>query len=309
MTHNNLKSRVMEMHLSSLVLRKTTHRLLLDRHWSYTHAMTHLRMRLLWGSMCTAKDPCRTQQPKQAHRPDSEIWDTVCKLLLFWGPCRGKAEGSCFQTGKHPHHKYLVNDACVVTTATHGYRLVMTGHTNLIWSLAKNSADGTSQWSDLNNISDLPAVCTEPQIEIRGGCDSRGRAGHPLIGKSVVRHIEVSFGKILNPKLLPMAVPSVCDCVFTAECGNIIWGFGKEVLQHSWQAGWHHKCMNVHVKALWVVGRLKSAPLIQLQLSFRSFLQGQVWAGWCDQLTALRAKAVQMSPTSCWHSNLSLVDE
>lgn len=39
--------------------------------------------------------------------------------------------------------------------------------------------------------------------------------GHPIIeiGSIPMLHSEVSLGKILNPILLPMAVPSVCECM------------------------------------------------------------------------------------------------
>lgn len=40
-----------------------------------------------------------------------------------------------------------------------------------------------------------------------GGCGTGVKAGCPLIGGL---HVEVSLGKILNPKLLRMALPSVC---------------------------------------------------------------------------------------------------
>lgn len=35
-----------------------------------------------------------------------------------------------------------------------------------------------------------------------------------LIPDSCSLHVEVSTTKILNPKLLPIAVPSVCECVY-----------------------------------------------------------------------------------------------
>ncbi len=40
-----------------------------------------------------------------------------------------------------------------------------------------------------------------------------------LIPGSSSPHVEVSLGKILNPKFLPKAVPSVCVCV--NECMNV----------------------------------------------------------------------------------------
>lgn len=43
----------------------------------------------------------------------------------------------------------VVTGACVVTTATHTDRLVMSGHTNVIESLANNSADNLIGKSDL----------------------------------------------------------------------------------------------------------------------------------------------------------------
>lgn len=182
MTRNSLKSRVMEVHLSSLVWRTTT-QIPGQSSWIDTD---HTHMPWLISGWGCYEVPCAQLRTHVGLSHPSKHTDLTRKFGTLYINLR-YAEGSCFQTGKHPHHKYLVNDACVVTTATHTYRLVMTGHINLIWSLAKNSADGTSQRSDLNNTSDLPAVCTEPEIEIRGGCDSRGRAGHSLIGKSVVR--------------------------------------------------------------------------------------------------------------------------
>ncbi len=52
-----------------------------------------------------------------------------------------------------------------------------------------------------------------------GSCSPARRAGHLSIRRLLVRpscsglHVEVLLGKILNPKLFPMAVPLVCECV------------------------------------------------------------------------------------------------
>lgn len=49
---------------------------------------------------------------------------------------------SCFYVGKRHHQcTYVVTDSCVVNTTAHADRLVMSGHTNLIRSLANNSSD------------------------------------------------------------------------------------------------------------------------------------------------------------------------
>lgn len=48
------------------------------------------------------------------------------------------------------------------------------------------------------------------------GCGSGGRAGHLRVAVATPSSpslVEVSFDKILKPKLLPVVVPLVCECV------------------------------------------------------------------------------------------------
>ena len=73
----------------------------------------------------------------------------------------GQDDGSPFVTlplwrGSSP--VYVGTDACVLTRETHADRLVMSGHKDLIWSVANDSVDSLSLRSDFRSKSDLPAV-------------------------------------------------------------------------------------------------------------------------------------------------------
>ncbi|MDF4294929.1 hypothetical protein P3465_23730, partial [Vibrio parahaemolyticus] len=57
----------------------------------------------------------------------------------------------------------------------------------------------------------------ESQKEVVGGCGFSKSSTIQKIGSSIPGYsnpyVDVSLSKILNPKLLPMAVPLVCECV------------------------------------------------------------------------------------------------
>ena len=64
---------------------------------------------------------------------------------------------------------------------------------------------------------------------VRGGCGSWGRAWRPLMEGSCRLHVQVSLGKLLNPKQLPMAVLWIAE--WLREWHNNMFGhFGQEAL-------------------------------------------------------------------------------
>ncbi len=83
--------------------------------------------------------------------------------------------------------------------------------------------------------------------------------------------VEVSLGKILNPRLLPMVVPLVCVCVFEflmsrlALCREATYPQCVSVCVK----GWMLTCV---VKALWVVERLEKRYINTVHLPFTIFV-------------------------------------
>lgn len=66
-----------------------------------------------------------------------------------------------------------------------------------------------------------------------GGCGSGGRAGHPLVRRSPASPVRRSKCAVLNPNLLQVAAPLVCECMRTLVAGGALYG------------SFSHHCMNV----------------------------------------------------------------
>ncbi len=80
----------------------------------------------------TTTRPVQRTAHRSVHRPPPSLsWSAVTEE--FCTATWGRDDGSPFLM--------LVTDACIVTTATRADRLVMSGHTDPIRSLANNSAD------------------------------------------------------------------------------------------------------------------------------------------------------------------------
>jgi len=102
-----------------------------------TDGMHAATSRALWRT--TWRTTVHGQMPKET---EINNYDLTVWLSGDWWK---EFHFSCFCVGKpYQRHCYIYTDAYVVTPATQEDRMLMSGDTNLIWSLAYNTADSLS---------------------------------------------------------------------------------------------------------------------------------------------------------------------
>lgn len=115
-----------------------------------------------------------------------------------------------------------------------------------------------------------------------GRCGSGSRAGCLLISFPQLRlHVKVFLGKILNPKLLPIAVPMVCVSVCEWLCKEVSWSTldRKRRITPDEQVGaLFYRCL-FHYSVLW--GKCSLGPLEDVFIAVLRVATGTNWQrGW-----------------------------
>lgn len=90
----------------------------------------------------------------------------ACSLMWLFG---GRDDGSPFPTlpgWKVASPAYAVTNTCVVTATTHTDRLVMSGHTNPIWSLVNYSVDSLLRFTCSLKKSLAPILTGNPSSKV-----------------------------------------------------------------------------------------------------------------------------------------------
>ena len=121
------------------------------------------------------------------------------------------------------------------------FRVTQGGSNENTWN---NSMKLLSSAALLSLCSQHCLVTSDTFIQYRGDCGSEversstnRKIGGSIPGSSNP-HVDVSLGKTLNPKLLPMAAPSVYECVWmlapSDEQGRLVWQSLSSVYECVW---------------------------------------------------------------------------